>query len=76
MYGHGDAGMANYVITNTPYPALAFMLLCDDTEREYGVPAKAEKMRASSEKNGWIPVSMRDDWKTIYGEGVRRKPAE
>ena len=72
----GDASMANYVITNNPYPALAFMLLCDDTEREYGVPAKAEKMRASSEKNGWIPVSMRDDWKTIYGEGVRRKPAE
>ena len=69
----GDASMANYVITNNPYKALAFMLLCDDTEREYGVPSEAEKMRASSEENGWIPVSMRDDWKTIYGEGVRKR---
>ncbi len=69
----GDASMANYVITNNRYKALAFMLLCDDTEREYGVPDKAEKMRVSSEKNGWIPVSMRDDWKTIYGDGVKKK---
>ncbi len=69
----GDASMANYVITNNPHKALAFMLLCDDTKREYGIPAKAEKMRLSCEKNGWIPVSMRDDWKTIYGDGVKKK---
>ncbi|MBR2082324.1 MAG: haloacid dehalogenase-like hydrolase [Elusimicrobiaceae bacterium] len=69
----GDASMANYVITGNKYKALAFMLLCDDTEREYGNPAKAQKMQESCKENGWIPVSMRDDWKTIYGDGVKRK---
>ena len=37
---------------------------------------KAAKMRALCEKNGWIPVSMQDDWKTIYGEGVTRQTPE
>ena len=43
-----------------------------DLEREYGNEAKAEKMRAASEKNGWIPVSMKNDWKTIYGDSVQK----
>ena len=30
-------------------------------------------MRQNCKKYGWIPVSMRDDWKTIYGDGVTRK---
>ncbi len=68
-----DASMVNYAIHGNKYKALGFMLLCDDTEREYGNPAKAEKMLRDCEQNGWIPVSMRNDWKTIYGEGVRKK---
>ena len=54
------------------YKALAFSLLCDDTQRELGNLQKADKMRASCEKYGWIPVSMRDDFKTIYGDNVTR----
>jgi hypothetical protein len=34
--------------------------------------AKAEKMRVASEKYGWIPVSMKNDWKTIYGDSVQK----
>ncbi len=68
-----DASMVNYAIHGNKYKALGFMLLCDDTEREYGNPAKAEKMRRDCEVNGWIPVSMHDDWKTIYGDGVVKK---
>ena len=34
---------------------------------------KAEKMREGCEKYGWICVSMRDDWKTIYGDGIKRR---
>lgn len=68
-----DASMLNYSISNNKYKALAFMLMCDDLEREYGNMAKAEKMKKASEENNWIPVSMRDDWKTIYGDGVKRK---
>lgn len=68
----GDASMFNYTITNNKYKSLAFALLCDDLERELGSMEKADKMRASCEKYGWIPVSMRDDFKTIYGNNVTR----
>ena len=68
----GDASMANYTIMDNPHRSLAFMLLCDDLVRENGNESKADSMRSSCEKNGWIPVSMRDDWTTIYGENVTR----
>jgi len=32
-------------------------------------------MRKASDRNGWIPVSMRDDWKTIYGDKVKKCPS-
>ena len=67
-----DASLLNYAIFNNKYRAMGFMLLCDDLDREYGNEAKAEKMRAASEKYGWIPVSMKNDWKTIYGDGVQK----
>lgn len=66
----GDAAMATYVTDDNPYKSMAFMLCCDDTERENGNVEKAEKMRSLCEENGWVPVSMKDDWKTIYGDGV------
>ncbi|MBQ9396502.1 MAG: haloacid dehalogenase-like hydrolase [Proteobacteria bacterium] len=69
----GDASMAEYVITHNPYKSKAFMLLADDTERENGNLAKAEKMKVLCENSGWIPVSMKNDWKTIYGDGVTKK---
>ena len=69
----GDSSVANYVLTNKKYKGLSIMLLCDDIERENGDLAKAEKFKAQCEKNGWVPVSMKNDWKTIYGENVTRK---
>ena len=66
----GDAAMANYTITNNQYKSGAYLLCCDDTERENGNIEKADKMRASCEENGWTAVSMKDDWTTIYGDGV------
>ena len=69
-----DASMVNYTIYNNKYKALGFMLMCDDLEREYGNLQKAEKMRQGCEKYGWICVSMKDDWKTIYGPNVKRRP--
>ncbi len=51
---------------------MGFMLLCDDTEREYGNAEKAEKMRKSCEEYKWTPISMKDDWKTIYGDNVKK----
>lgn len=69
----GDASMAEYVITNNRYPSRAFMLLADDFERENGNQAKADRIQQLCDKYGWIPVSMKNDWKTIYGENVTKK---
>ena len=68
-----DSSMAEYTINNNKYEARAFMLCCDDTVRENGNPTKAEKMAASCKENGWTAISMKDDWTTIYGDGVVRK---
>ena len=69
----GDSSMAEYAINSNPYKSLAFMLCCDDTERENGNIEKADKMAALCAENGWVPISMKNDWTTIYGEGVTKK---
>ncbi len=69
----GDASMAEYVTSNNPYPSLAFMLCCDDTVRENGSTEKADKMRNLCAEFGWEPISMKNDWATIYGDGVAKK---
>ena len=69
----GDSSMAEYVTTNNPYKSLAFMLCCDDLERENGNTEKANKMLALCEEYDWVPISMKNDWTTIYGPGVTKK---
>ncbi|MBQ8707147.1 MAG: haloacid dehalogenase-like hydrolase [Succinivibrionaceae bacterium] len=69
----GDSSMAQFVTSGNRYRSLAFMLAADDLERENGSMAKAEKMNGICKENGWIPVSMKNDWKTIYGQGVTKK---
>jgi FMN phosphatase YigB (HAD superfamily) len=69
----GDAAMAEFTTTDNKYKSLAFMLCCDDLERENGNADKADKMVKLCDEYGWIAVSMKNDWTTIYGEGVTRK---
>lgn len=68
----GDAAMLNYTINGNKYKSAAFLLLCDALERELGNLKRAEKYRKLAGENGWIPVSMRDDFATIYGDNVTR----
>lgn len=68
----GDSAMLNYATNGNKYKSAAFFLLCDDTERELGNAAKAEKSKNLADKNGWNAVSMKNDWKTIYGDNVTR----
>ena len=49
------------------------MVCCDDIVRERGNIQKADKMKADCNTYHWVPISMKDDWKTIYGENVKRK---
>ena len=69
----GDFAMANLTINNNRYKSGAYMLCCDDTERENGNTEKAEKMANDCKENGYTAVSMKNDWTTIYGENVTRK---
>ena len=66
----GDSSMAEYVTSGNKYQSLAFMLCCDDTVRENGDESKARKMFELCEEFDWVPISMKDDWTTIYGSGV------
>ena len=64
----GDVSMHNYVISGNPYRAEAFMLIADDEERDYGDAGKAEALREKWVESGYHVISMKDDFKTIYGE--------
>ena len=48
------------------------MVMADDEEREYGDAAGAEAKKAEYEALGLEIISMRDDFKTIYGDNVKR----
>ncbi len=66
----GDYSMLNYAMGNPEHPGMGVLIVCDDTEREYGSDEKAAEYYSETEKQGWTPVSMKNDWKTIYGEDV------
>ena len=68
----GDFDMLNYTITNNKYKTAAFMVLCDDYTREIGNKTLEETVRQASQKNGWTTISMKNDFKTIYGDNVKR----
>ena len=68
----GDLAMAVYTISNNPYRSAAYMVLADDDAREWGDPQDAAEKKASYEAMGIGTISMRDDWKTIYGEEVKK----
>ena len=66
----GDVSMNNYALLNNPHRSAAFMLVADDDVRDYGNPAKHDELTEKWQGMGYNVISMRDDWKTIYGEGV------
>ena len=68
----GDYSMLNYAEGNPEHAGMGFFVVCDDTEREYGSDEKAAEFYSKVEKEGWTPFSMAKDWKTIYGEGVKK----
>ena len=38
----------------------------DDAEREYAYDGGSEKALQLAAKEGWIVVSMKNDWKTVF----------
>ena len=68
----GDSGMLEYTLQNNKYRSMSFFVICDDVERERGNLKRAESDRNLALKRGWNPISMHDEFKTIYGDNVRR----
>jgi hypothetical protein len=67
-----DTSMMNYAIdSRNPYPAKAFMIVADDTEREWGPQDWAEKS-AEYSAMGYTPISMRNDFAKIYPDNVTK----
>jgi len=66
----GDAAMHNYALSNPKYRSAAFMLIADDDVRDHASRAKALTLGDQWRQAGYHVISMRDDFRTIYGDGV------
>ena len=66
----GDVSMHNYTIFNNRYRSAAFMLIADDEERDYGNTEKVQPLKEKWEESGYHVISMKDDFRTIYGDDV------
>ena len=67
-----DTSMLNYAIDErNPYIAQAYMVVADDTVREWGKQDWAEKS-AEYKSKGYMPISMKNDFAKIYPDGVTK----
>ena len=68
----GDSAMHNFCLSNKKYKTRAFMLIADDDEDDHANREKALKLGQQWKEAGYVVISMRDDFKTIYGENVKK----
>jgi phosphoserine phosphatase len=70
---HGDREMLEYARATSP--SLALLIDHDDADREYayesvaGTIAADEPITAVARREGWVVVSMRDDWSQVFPTG-------
>lgn len=69
----GDSGMLEYTLQNNKYRSMSFFVICDDVERELGNLKRAKSDTELALRRGWNPISMHDEFKTIYGYNVKRE---
>ncbi len=63
----GDIHMLKYAGGHAG-PTLGLLVHHDDAEREYAYDGGAERALQLAPDEGWIIVSMQDDWKTVFSE--------
>lgn len=68
----GDCAMHNYCMSNQQYKSKAFMLVADDDVRDHADLAEGARRQALWEEAGYQIISMKNDFKTIYGDGVEK----
>jgi phosphoserine phosphatase len=68
----GDQAMHNYCLSNKQHRTAAFMLVADDAERDHADLNEAESRRTKWLQAGYHIISMKKDFKTIYGYDVQK----
>ena len=68
----GDSAMHNYCKSNTTYKTEVFMLIADDDVRDHANLNETAKRKAAWEEAKYNIISMKNDFKTIYGDGVTK----
>ena len=66
----GDCAMHNYALSNSKYKSAAFMLVADDDVRDHANLTEGAKREAKWREAGYYIISMKNDFKTIYGYDV------
>ncbi len=69
----GDYAMGTYCVQ---HGGRAYMLLCDDLQRDYGDPEEAAACAESCVSLGFEAISMRAEFETIYEEGIEIETIE
>ncbi|MBR3642368.1 MAG: haloacid dehalogenase-like hydrolase [Parasporobacterium sp.] len=67
-----DTSMMNYALINNEYPTEAYMIIADDSVREWGTQDWAEKSEAYAAQ-GYIPISMKNDFARIYPKEISKE---
>ena len=68
----GDCAMHNYALGNQQYKTAAFMLVADDDARDHADLEEGARREAKWREAGYHVISIKNDFKTIYGEGVAK----
>lgn len=71
-----DTSMMNYVLDKrNPYRTAAFMVVADDDVREWGTQNWEEKS-SGYEEQGYVPISMKNDFIKIYPDSISRSDTQ
>ncbi len=79
---NGDEQMLQWA-TGGDAPGLGLLVLHDDADREFaygpadGLPDShigtfSQALMDTAKADGWIVISMKDDWKTIFADGIAK----
>ena len=70
-FGNSNGDVPMLAFAGTPStPALRFLLLHDDAEREFDYTAGAEQALETASRENWTVVSIKNDWNTVFTDAT------
>ncbi|HSE67419.1 MAG TPA: HAD family hydrolase [Gemmatimonadales bacterium] len=66
-FGNSNGDLQMLQFAGGDRPAMRLLLHHDDKEREFSYTSGAERVLHEASARGWTVVSMRDDWKRVFG---------